>query len=401
MSGCRRDEQRSRPAVGEDHQAAVRKRLLGAGSDGSQRHGIADTQGGIGGHGGRYPEGHVLNEDQLKSRLSTIPYEKGAEIEYSSKEEIDELKSRDRKSPTDIFFADRPGYDAWGQEDLEKLPLKDVIAKEQEMLSTHVPLYHGQSLAHWANTHFINSFVQQAFSDPKLTGRFWLRNPFDEANQKFSSVADRSKYLKDTGQEMDFSKGRTDNSSNRARELLSANPSLMQNSDEDAMESTADFVYDNNNVQGPRDTGTLTSLFKQVGLAEKEKTYTQAIDSLVEKHLSIENARGVIYQIFVPHEEVRALGYISKKNGIPDESNPDALKTLLSMQIPSENLESELPNRRSLQARILMTRLMEPEIETGVEIIPYFDKNPKVQEGIHEVEKGIDQLVDKLLSEIK
>jgi hypothetical protein len=114
-----------------------------------------------------------------------------------------------------------------------------------------------------------------------------------------------------------------------------------------------------------------------------------------------ENARGVIYQIFVPHEEVRALGYISKKNGIPDESNPDALKTLLSMQIPSENLESELPNRRSLQARILMTRLMEPEIETGVEIIPYFDKNPKVQEGIHEVEKGIDQLVDKLLSEIK
>jgi hypothetical protein len=49
MSGGRRDEQRSRPAVGEDHQAAVRKRLLGAGSDGSQRHGIADTQGGIGG----------------------------------------------------------------------------------------------------------------------------------------------------------------------------------------------------------------------------------------------------------------------------------------------------------------------------------------------------------------
>lgn len=352
--------------------------------------------------GRRYPNGHVLNEDALKKRLRTETYGvKDVKNKYFDKE-VEILKSQERKSPTDIFFKDRPAYSNWGEEDLKTLPLRDIASKENEMIDTHVPLYHGQSLAHWANTQFINTFVQKAFSDPELTSKYWLRNPFDQPKVKFSSVEDRSRYLEGSGQQVGLSSGLTDNTPRMARELLSTNPSLMHNSDRKAEESTADYVYNNENVQRPSDTGTLASLFTQVGLAEKQATYTQKIDDLVKEHLSVENARGVLYQILIPHEEVRDLVYISRDNGIPDEKNPDALKTLLSMQIPCDDLnkQEELTNRQSLQARILMSPLMDPGRKTGVEIIPYFDKNPKVEEGIRNFSKAIDTMVDQLLVEI-
>jgi hypothetical protein len=352
-------------------------------------------------HKDYYHQSHPLNETRLKEGLTTTTYKEGDKAFYQGGGVSGQL-AYPRHPPTETFFKDRGSdFKAWSAEDLKALPLKNIIAKEKEMLDTHLPLYHGQSLSHWANTYFINTFIQKAYLDPELTGRFWFRNPFDDIKPRFASVTDRDRYLKDSNQQLSLRSGKTDNDPHRARELLSVNPSVMQNSDLDAQESTADFVFSNMSVLKPSETNTLVSLFMKLGLSSIEPSYSQAIDKLVDQHLSVDSARGVLYQILIPHKEVRDLVYISGKNGIPDTSNPDSLKTLLEMQVPSEKGRQQVPNKKSLQARILMSPLMDPRRKTGVQIVPYFDKNPEVQKGMRIVMKEIDRMVNALRHEIK
>ncbi|MBE0370308.1 hypothetical protein [Pseudoalteromonas aurantia] len=340
---------------------------------------------------------HPLNETQVKDTRATSKYGQAAEEALGSYDldvEIEELLSQVRAAPTKVFFDNRPEFNNWTPEDLQTLPIENIIDKETQMLDTHVPLYHGQNLSHWANTYFINAFMQKAYTDPELTDKIWLRNPFDSQKLRFQSVADRAKYLSDSGEQLDVSSGKTDNDPNKARVLLSTNPSLMQNSDEDAMESTADFVYSNMSVLKPSETNALTSLFEKINQKELGEKYTLEIDSLVQEHLSMENTRGVLFQILIPHHEVRDLVYISGKNGVRDQSNLDSLKTLIGMQLGTKD---NPVNKNTLQARILMDPLMDPRRKTGVKIIPYFDKKPEVQRAIRVVMKSIDQMVSALL----
>jgi hypothetical protein len=166
-----------------------------------------------------------------------------------------------------------------------------------------------------------------------------------------------------------------DNSDIGKWHMLSCNPSFFQNTNKDAMESTADYLHDNNSVSAPLGAEFFNNILDKAKLLTKPTS--KEIRSLLHDELqkayeaASSDKKGVLWQIFVPHHLVNHVAYVAGKNGEPDSINTNALETLLLLQLQHKT-DTELPhNHDELQIRLSTSLMHDPKIGPQLEIKKY------------------------------
>ena len=96
-------------------------------------------------------------------------------------------------------------------------------------------------------------------------------------------------------------------------------------------------------------------------------------------------------QIFIPHSEVNNLVYISKANGIPDSQHPDPLEALLGLQKKNGD---QIPNEKSMQVRLLVSRFLDLNLETDYITYTY---STLPQDRIDECWRAVNKVVKDLI----
>lgn len=150
-----------------------------------------------------------------------------------------------------------------------------------------------------------------------------------------------------------------DNKTTTAWNLISCNPYLFGNTLTDAMESTVDYWWDDNNVAPPNLEDIINQSLRSLNLCLKDpEKYKELVEKLQKTMDLIKADHGVLSQIFIPHEEVNNITYIAKANGIEDKEHPNALKSLIDLQYRKTQ---EIANYDTLQVRLLAGRLINPD----------------------------------------
>ena len=262
-----------------------------------------------------------------------------------------------RSGPTQHFINNlkSPNDKQYLQEYIEVLPMKEILSKETELLNTHVPLYTATSKA----TYLIHSFTKIVMSlsyIDSVTKRLptditWFRNPLTRLPKHIPSDSKTYLSLKDDNV--------LDNTEMAAWNLISCNPTLFTNTLTDAMESTVDYWWDDNNVSCPRLRDIVTESFRTLKGIDQDKIST-LIKELEKTIELLEGEHGVLHQIFIPHEEVNSTVYISKTNGIVDKEHKNSLETLLDLQYKSPD---SILHYRTMQIRLLSGRFINPNLE--------------------------------------
>lgn len=272
----------------------------------------------------------------------------------------------------------------------DELPMEDIIQMEKIHLDSHVPVYTAVSkpvfLIQTLSSKLVSLADLDMTSSPERLPHqiTWLRNPLAKVPKSISPDAQSYLYLRD--------KKVLDNSEIASWNLISCNPHLFGNVFNDAMESTVDYWWDNTNVSPPSLERIVEEMFEttELGLV-KQDNFTENL----KKTLDILNSkgtedRGVIFQMFVPHEEVNRTIYISGPNGRPDEKHPDALSSLISIQHkPAESI----PNYASMQLRLMAGRWMNPAVVADYRTVTHSDVS---MEKMRDFDLAVENLVFEL-----
>lgn len=273
-----------------------------------------------------------------------------------------------RSGPTQHFINNlkNPSHKEYIQEYINVLPMKEILSKETELLNTHIPLYTATSKATYLVHSFTKIVMSLAYIDT-VTKRLptditWFRNPLTRL-PKHIPLDSRTYLLKNDNV--------LDNKEMAAWNLISCNPSLFTNTLTDAMESTADYWWDDINVSCPILKDIVTESFRRLNGIDQDKISTNITTLIKELEKTIElleGEHGVLHQIFIPHEEVNSTVYISKTNGIVDEEHTNSIETLLALQYKSPD---SILNYNTMQVRLLAGRFINPNLEADYRTYTY------------------------------
>jgi len=329
-----------------------------------------------------------LDVTRLAEQLKCVPY--GSQELRSNG--LTDAALHTPRSPVSLNFFQQRDFriSSWSDQDLRTLPLADILSTEAVHLDTHVPLYHATQVGRWAINHFISQLIKAANPAEAAAARHWLRNPTDTQSglPRLSSLADMQAYLNDSG--IDLAEG-LDNRKGISAAFLSCNPSIMQNSDVASEESTADFYYSNLSVNALNAT-QVESMLSKLRPSLNDETCSELAAQLVEAiHAELRSDRGVLYQFFIPHAEVRDLVYISTQNGIPHPQHADSLDTLLNLQTQDARHLADAP---SLQARLYIHPLLDLTRGGGVKLNVYHElTDAQIAAFEHRIEPVIQRLL--------
>lgn len=271
------------------------------------------------------------------------------------------------------------------QEYIDVLPMKEILSKEAELLNTHIPLYTATSKATYLIHSFTKIVMSLAYIDT-VTKRLptditWFRNPLTRLPKHIPS--DSRTYLSLKNDNV------LDNTEMAAWNLVSCNPSLFTNTLTDAMESTVDYWWDDNNVSCPRLRDIVTESFRTLDKINQDKISTDITTLIKELEKTIElleGEHGVLHQIFIPHEEVNSTVYISKTNGIVDKEHTNPIETLLDLQYKSPD---SILNYNTMQVRLLAGRFINPNLEADYRTYTYGKFSKEQDENFQEKIRSI------------
>ncbi|MFJ1267717.1 SidE phosphodiesterase domain-containing protein [Legionella lytica] len=256
------------------------------------------------------------------------------------------------KSPTELWFSEPIhstevlDYIGWNEEARKKMPTEACTEQENRHLATHVSVYHATTKFSYALDLFCRE-LKGLLEKPNKTA--WIRSfngtPPGIAYKDLSSLLERQKETQSV-----------DNTENMSWHLLSANPSLWQNSDGASEESTIDFFYDNNSVTQLKFSELINELLDKEGvllgqLQEREAICNRFLALCKDEQFG---THGAIYHYLIPLHLVESTAYISKQNGIYDEENPGVLDTLLRLKCPDQKVS----NHNTLQVRLFVPNLL-------------------------------------------
>lgn len=302
-------------------------------------------------------------------------------------------------SPTDIWLNRHPEKipPGWNRGHLNELPVNipDLIEIENSHAKTHVVAYHSfadsQLPGHWTGEVLMKKLCKRENQTvhEKLNNLSWHRNPFNTHNNRYRDLPNLMDYVANNPAR--------DNGNVGGFALLSCNPSLFQNCDLDAMESTADYLYNAVNVTPPDLKEWITDMLKSQNLGVDTQLINKATMSILDlcananKSLPTTKKASVLMQILIPHNLVNDIAYISKKNGIPDPDNPNPLDTLIRLKTPQST--NEVNNAQSLQIRVLSSALQSPTLAQHVKVRFFSRYTASQQEAI---KSGIESIIDQL-----
>lgn len=284
-----------------------------------------------------------------------------------------------------------------------KLPLDLILQRETDHLDSHVPVYTATSFEKLVLQDFLRELVRQAFPDSeKLARVWWVRNPLD-LPARFA----RYEHIWDLIYVLQGPTRVNDNLPNQAWMLQSCNPHLFGNTLVDSEESTVDYYYDGMSVIQVKIIDLVIDFLTRMKLIDSKcasctvsvKTWRERLKAALELAQPKEPPRGVLFQVFIPHERVNQVAYISKtnrgnrNNGQPDEDNTNALETLLRIQTDGAH---QVPNYSTLQVRLLVPYLMHPDNE--LRVFRYTNASEDAMRTFHAT---IATLVNEVLSQAR
>ncbi|MGL4540087.1 MAG: hypothetical protein ACRCU0_03830 [Candidatus Rhabdochlamydia sp.] len=320
----------------------------------------------------------------IKNRLIYGTYLPKEERDNSKPESYNYLQFlQNRQAPTQHFMTslkrapstkDNQNYLL---EYINALPFEKIIHQETSLLNSHVPLYSACSKKVYLIQTFTKQLISLAKNDISLKRPLhditWFRNPL--AKMPKNIIPDVSSYLSLYGENI------LDNKVSTAWNLISCNPHLFGNTLSDAMESTLDYWWDDNNVTAPSLEDIVNESFQSLNLYPKNFRKQEHLIKKLEKTVDLIQAKhGVLFQIFIPHEEVNEITYISKANGVQDETHPDALKSLLDIQYKKTD---EIINYKTMQVRLLTGRFINPDHTADYRIHTYYNFSAQQNEQFH------------------
>ncbi|MEQ9106724.1 MAG: NUDIX hydrolase [Limnobacter sp.] len=301
-------------------------------------------------------------------------------------------------SPTEIWLsrqsnATPPG---WTDNQLKELPanISDLIKIETSYAKTHVVAYHGfiepLLLGHWTGEVLMKKLCKHESDavQKALNNLSWHRNPFDTNNNRDRDLTNLTDYVTNSPSR--------DNGNVGSFALLSCNPSLFQNCDLDAMESTADYLYNAMNVAPPDVKQWIVDMLKSQNPTTDNQLLDQAATSIMKlcgdaNKSPPKKKASVLMQILIPHKLVNDVAYIAKKNGIPDSDNPNPLDTLVRLKSPQKT--TEVNNAQSLQIRVLSSALQSPTLAQQLKVNFFSRLTAPQQEAI---KLGIESIIKNL-----
>ena len=303
-------------------------------------------------------------------------------------------------SPTQLWLQRHPEETppGWTIAQMEALPVDISTLKRIELAhaKTHVAVYHAfmDKLlpVHWTGEVLMKLMCQHESTTTQdlLTHLSFHRDPFTANKNRYHNIPYLKEYIQNNSA--------LDNGKVGTFALISCNPSLFQNSDVDAMESTADYLHDAINV-APPDLEELISnmLREQLSKHVDSRQITTACEDILElcsndeNSLSTSKKASVLMQILVPHGFVNEITYISQSNGIPDDDNPNALDTLIRLKSP--DAANSVPNTKSLQVRILSSALQDPNLAPHLRVKLF---SRYTESRVQSIKAGIESIIKKL-----
>lgn len=306
------------------------------------------------------------------------------------------------EAPTRVWLSQHPNQlpPGWDQDTIDKLPVSipEIIRIEDEHSKSHVVAYHAfaDSLlpGHWTGEVLMKALCEHESAGIRenLNHLSWHRNPFEINKNRGRDVHNLMEHTtnhpsRDNGDVGRFS-------------LLSCNPSLFQNTDVDAMESTADYLHDAINVAPPNLKEWISGMLHTRFPACENARINKASDDILHLCTQASNAlpttkkASVLMQVLIPHALVNKLAYISASNGIPDSANPDTLNTLVKLKTPHTN--QEVSNARSLQIRLLASTLQDPKVAPHLKV-NLFSRYTSSQQGA--IKSRINDIIQGLHSD--
>lgn len=246
--------------------------------------------------------------------------------------------------------------DSWTHEAIGAIPTYACIEEEQRLSETHVSVYHATTKASYALDLLCRELKRLSEGANHVA---WLRDFHSKPRGKIYTEVEEIKDKMSDGHSID-------NSENISWNLLSCSPNLWQNADFASEESTVDYFYNNSSVTKLNFKTIIHDLLDNVGLlVGQEDLRKKLVDDFYELVSSPDfGSQGVIYQFMIPHHLVDEIAYISTQNGIYDQANPSALHTLLQLKTPGR----EVPNHHRLQVRLLVAKVIDPEIAKSIEV---------------------------------
>lgn len=251
--------------------------------------------------------------------------------------------------------------EGWTEQQLKSIPLEQCIEQEKEYLSTHVSLYHATKKMNYALDLFCR-YIQELCEGTNHVS--WVRSLHSHpGGMKYENI----EQIKRAMSQADT----VDTSNHKSWHLLSCNPTLLQNSDYDSDESTIDYFFNNQSVlEHPFYTifsKLLDNLNSFPGQTEVHQSLYQKLSELVSDGTYGE--QGAIYQYLIPHDLLNELAYISKKNGLLDLDNTDALNTLIQLK----TTDATVPNHNTLQVRLFVPKLLDTELAKQITVINHLN----------------------------
>jgi hypothetical protein len=330
----------------------------------------------------------VASWDTICSRLQ------GVRFQESEQKTEETPQTRDQRIAPTAHYLDTLSNRKRMQLDcyLAELPISKIIARESEFLATHVPVYtafHKSVFLLHAFTQSVLALIpppaQQLPRDPRTI--VWFRNPLAKI-----PVLNLGNTIADF---FALREGRPilDNAPALAWQLIACNPLLFGNTLADEMESTADYFWNASSVSAPKVKDVVLETLNSCKLLEGQRDVRERLILDLTKALDlISGDRGVLYQLFIPHDEVNKTLYVCGKNGIPDEEqSAGALETLLTLQYKNPG---EILNYTTMQVRALANRLINPNVASEFPVFYYTDVN---EEQIQAFRKSVDLIVRQYL----
>jgi hypothetical protein len=326
--------------------------------------------------------------DEICSRLQ------GFHLQEPGQKPEEALALREQRIAPTVHYLNTLSDEDRGKLDcyIKELPVSKIIARESEFLTTHVPVY----TAFHKSVFLLHSFAQSVLSlippptsqlrrDPRTI--VWFRNPLARIPARNLGSTVSSLFALRAGLQI------LDNTPPMAWQLISCNPLLFGNVLEDEMESTADYYWNASSVSAPKiEDIVLETLDSCKLLEDREDVRERLILDLTRTLELISGERGILYQLFIPHDEVNKTLYVCGKNGKPYEGqSASALETLLSLQYKKPE---EISNYTTMQVRALANRLINPNVASEFPVFHYTDVN---EAHVQAFRKSVDQIVRQYL----
>jgi hypothetical protein len=264
--------------------------------------------------------------------------------------------------------------DHWTQRQMSVIPTELCISLEQEHAQDYVTVYHATT----RSSYFLDLLCRKLklfMDDPESANTagdsYWIR-PINSRppQERFESVAQMKEIMRSRMTE-------TDNKPNKGWHLLSCSPTLWQNADWDAQESTVHYFFNNSSVLGLKFqelfNTLLDSLHILVDKPDERAAFYEQFKALIADEASY-GVEGAIYQFLIPHDLVDEVAYISEMNGIYDPQNPSALETLTKMKTPG----AVVAHQDTLQVRLFVPKLLDPSVSSRIILKNHVNYSPAV-----------------------